>query len=119
MGLKLFRVFRTSRWSNKVCRSERKGSIFCRDNKSLRYSGIDKVSLKNAMDSDHKIESPEPIGFRSHRKEEPSRIVEETSVPHQDPTSEHQCNLSAPVSTPKKKKKAVVRTPKAVELIDF
>jgi len=119
MGLELFRVFRTSRRSNKVCRSERKGPIARRDNKSLHYSGIDKVSLKNAVDSCHKNEPPEPIGFRPHFKEEPARIVEETSIPHQDPTSEYQCDLSAPVSTPKKKKKAVVKTPKTVELVDF
>ena len=119
MGLKLSRAFRTSRRFNKVRRSERKRSISCRDNKSLRYSGVDKVSLKSAVDSRHKNETPEPIGFRSHRKEKSARIVEETSVPHQDPTSEYQCDPSAPVSTPKQKKKAVVKTPKTVELVDF
>jgi hypothetical protein len=119
MGLKLSRACRTSRRSNKVCRSERKRSISCRDNRSLRYPGIDKVSSKNAVDSCHKNETPKPMGFRSHRKEEPAQIVEETSVPQQDPTSEYQCDLSAPVSNPKKKKKAVVRTPRPVELVDF
>jgi hypothetical protein len=117
MGLKLFRVFRTSRPSNKVCRSERKGSISRRDNKRLHYSAIDKVSLKNAVDSYHKNENPEPIGFRSQRKEEPSQTVGETSIPRQDPTSEYQCDLSAPFPTPREKK-AAVGTPRPVELDD-
>lgn len=119
MGLKLSRAFRTFHRSNKVRHSERKYTISCRDNKSLRHSGIDKVSLKSIVDSCHKNETQKPSGIPSHRKEEPARIVEETSIPHQGPTSEYQCDLSAPVSTPKKKKKAVVKSPKTVELVDF
>jgi hypothetical protein len=118
MGLKLFRVFKTSRRFNKVRCFERKRSISPRDNESLRYPGIDKVSLNNAVVSYHQNKSSEPIVLGSHPKEEPSRIVEETSVPHQDPTSEYQCEPSDPVPTPKKKKKAVVRTPRPVAVLD-
>ncbi|RYN74982.1 hypothetical protein AA0120_g12116 [Alternaria tenuissima] len=83
----------------------------------------EEISSEYSIESDDENGSselkaePEPVEISSHHEEEPPCIIEETSGPDQVATPDNQWDFSPPISVLKKKKKAVKRTHRPVEVL--
>ncbi|CAN9197093.1 unnamed protein product [Alternaria alternata] len=85
----------------------------------------ERIPTEYSIESDNEIGSSElepepesePVEILSHHEEEPPYIIEETSGFDQAATPDDQWNFSAPVSVPKKKKKATKKMHRPVEVL--